>query len=103
MSIEISNLAEWDMESLAGEIFEKAGPFASGRFADRLGKTLSFLERFPISGELIMPGYDTSPGLRAFGVRQYPNHVIYFTPKPDGIRVLRVLRASRDLDAIFDS
>lgn len=54
-------------------------------------------------GELIEPGFSGLPGMRAMNVKQYPRFIIYFQPKPDGIRVLRVLHASRDLDALFGS
>ncbi len=103
MSVEILQRAQWDIEEIADVIRTKAGVLSADRFADRLTKTLAFLERFPATGELIEPGYFNLPGLRVMTVRQSPNYLVFFQPNPDGITVVRVLHASRDRDAVFGS
>lgn len=103
MSIEIPERARWDIEEISDHIRNDSGPYVAERFTDRLSKTLALLESLPAMGELIEPGFSGLPGMRAMNVKQYPRFIIYFQPKPDGIRVLRVLHASRDLDALFGS
>jgi toxin ParE1/3/4 len=103
VSIEIPERARWDIEEISDHIRLGSGAFVAEKFTDRLRKTLSLLESIPTMGELIEPGFFGLPGMRAMNVRQYPRFIVYFQPKPDGIRVLRVLHASRDLDALFGS
>ncbi len=50
---------------------------------------------FPLMGR---PREDLLPGLRSFVVRPY---VVFYRPAQDTIEVLRVLRGSRDIEAIF--
>ena len=103
MSIDFAPRAKWDLEELVDDIQGRSGKFVAHRFSNKVARTLQLLERFPSSGELIEPGYPLLKGLRAMGVRQYPNHVIYFLPEVDGIRVVRVLYGPRDRDATFGS
>ncbi|MCL4205081.1 MAG: type II toxin-antitoxin system RelE/ParE family toxin [Pirellulaceae bacterium] len=70
-------------------------PQAARQLVQRLKEKCRFLATTPFAGT---SRNDLSPGLRAFTVG---NYVIYFHPTETGIRVERVLHASRDLDALF--
>ncbi len=41
---------------------------------------------------------ELAPGIRSLAFGRY---VVFLTPLPDGIDVVRVLHASRDIDAVF--
>ena len=59
------------------------------------------LDQFPESVGLVDPSYPKHPGLRVTQVDGFPNHLVYYVPTPTGIRVLRLLPAARDADAVF--
>jgi toxin ParE1/3/4 len=71
------------------------------RFRDSIKETLQFLLAVPEMGspwEKTAPKY---PGLRWWPVKGFPNHVIFYRPISQGIEVLRVLHASRNLESFF--
>ena len=71
------------------------------RFRDSVKETLQFLLAVPEMGspwEKTAPKY---PGLRWWPVKGFPNHLIFYRPISQGIEVLRVLHASRDLEQLF--
>lgn len=39
--------------------------------------------------------------VRAWMVRGFPKHIIYYRPDPDGIEVIRLLHGSRDIVSLF--
>jgi toxin ParE1/3/4 len=41
-------------------------------------------------------------GLRAWQIRGFENHIIFYRPVEDGIEVVRVLHAARDIAATFE-
>src|SRR5438105_4443673 len=73
----------------------------SDRFLDAVGRTLATLEGMPGMGS---PYPLTNPrlqGLRGHPIQGFPNHVIFYLPTSDGIEVVRVLYAARDLQSIL--
>jgi toxin ParE1/3/4 len=70
-------------------------PDAADRLLDAIDERCNLLAQFPLVGtsrdELI-------PGLRSTPVGSY---LVFYLPLDDGIEVLRVLHASRDIDSLF--
>jgi toxin ParE1/3/4 len=64
-------------------------------WVDRLDETLRLLATQPRMGRL---REELSPGLRSLPFGRY---VIFYEPLNDGIDVVRVLHAARDVDAQF--
>ena len=44
----------------------------------------------------------TLGGLRMWPMPDFPNHLIFYTCREEGIDVVRVLHAKRDIGSIFD-
>jgi toxin ParE1/3/4 len=70
-------------------------PAAADRLIDRFDEHLDILARAPLIGR----GADEfSPGLRSFPVG---NYLIFFRPIDDGIALVRLLHAARDITPEF--
>ena len=46
-------------------------------------------------------GNPEAAGLRMWSIRGFENRVIFYRPTSDGIDVVRVLHASRDIERVF--
>jgi toxin ParE1/3/4 len=81
---------------------EQSGVALSERYFDAMDDTCSALSSHPLSGVL----YDTAiaglKGLRRFPVRDFENYLIFYLPVEQGIDVVRVLHAARDIISIFE-
>jgi toxin ParE1/3/4 len=84
-----------DTTSIWAYIAERNFPAADARVM-RIDATLQLLADNPFMGEAV-------PDLRA-GVRRFTlgNYLLYFEPMGDGIRLLRVVHAARQIDDLFD-
>jgi toxin ParE1/3/4 len=40
--------------------------------------------------------------IRMWPIPEFPNHLIFYSPTADGIDVVRVLHAKRDIERVFD-
>lgn len=70
--------------------------FQSARLSiKRLGKS-------PDLGSLVALRRPKIAGIRAWAVRGFPNHLICYREIPQGIEVVRILHAARDMDTLFD-
>lgn len=74
---------------------------AAERFLDALKKSFDFLLDFPQSGELLDRLDPRFAEIRIWQVQGFPNHLIIFRPRSDGIEVIHVCHASQDLDALL--
>ena len=70
-------------------------PLNADRFIDRIAQVCSLLGENPLMGrsrpELV-------PDLRSFPVG---NYLIFYQPLVDGIEIVRIISAARDVDALF--
>lgn len=99
----ITYLAQDDIDLAIEELHFKFGAGASGIFQRRLGETLELLCRNPLMVAAIDPPYPRYPDLRVVPVNRFDGRLVCYVPTSSGIRVVRVLLSSRDLDAIFGS
>ncbi len=74
---------------------------AAFRFLEAIESTYRILAEMPEAGVAREYGNPELCGLRMFPVRDFPNHLIFYRPVAVGIEVLRVLHASRDIEALF--
>jgi toxin ParE1/3/4 len=62
-----------------------------------LEATLGQLEAMPGLGGPYPLSHPGLAGPREFPVRQFPSHIVFYLPVTDGIEVVRVLHAARDV------
>lgn len=65
------------------------------QFLDEFSKKCRYLTQFPIIGRSY---YEIRSYLRGLPMK---NHIIFYRLLNDGIEIMRVIQANRDLDAIF--
>jgi toxin ParE1/3/4 len=91
--------AEQDIIDQAFHI-HRDNPAAARRFLAAIDRTLAMLLDLPAIGARRHRG--RIEGLRMRQVRGFEKHLIFYRPIKDGIEVIRVLHASRDLVAVLD-
>lgn len=74
---------------------------ASERFLVAAEKACEQLAGMPGLGSPWESENPALAGLRMWSVRGFPRHVIFYRPLPDGIEIVRVLHAARDLESIL--
>ncbi|HET6249152.1 MAG TPA: type II toxin-antitoxin system RelE/ParE family toxin [Tepidisphaeraceae bacterium] len=89
-----SPLAESDLVSI-GRFIAEDNPQAADALLDAFEEKFHLLVEQPEIGK---QRAELAPGLRSFPVGKY---LIFYTPLPDGIVVIRVLHGARDLRRIF--
>ncbi len=95
-AIRFSTDAHRDIEETASYIFD-LNPVAASRFLDALDETCELLAEHPLIGRS-RPTLGES--LRSFPIG---NYLIFYTPSPDGIDVVRVIYGGRDLPAMLSA
>jgi toxin ParE1/3/4 len=91
--------AEQDIIEQAFHI-HRENPAAARRFLAAIDRTLAMLLDLPEIGGRRHHG--RVEGLRMWRVRGFAKHLIFYRPIEDGIEVIRILHASRDLAAVLD-
>jgi toxin ParE1/3/4 len=91
--------AEQDIIDQAFHI-HRDNPAAARRFLAAIDRTLAMLLDLPAIGARRHRG--RIEGLRMWQVRGFEKHLIFYRPIKDGIEVIRLLHASRDLVAVLD-
>jgi toxin ParE1/3/4 len=91
--------AEQDIIDQAFHI-HRDNPAAARRFLAAIDRTLATLLHLPEIGARRRHG--RMEDLRMWRVRGFEKHLIFYRPIKDGIEVIRVLHASRDLVAVLD-
>jgi plasmid stabilization system protein ParE len=102
MSIEYSPQAVLDIDTATEDIIDTLGLPVAATFQQRLMRTLTDLERMPYSGSPADPPPLAYPDLRFRPVYRFRARVVYYTPTPTGIRVVRVVHAHQDTAGLFD-
>jgi toxin ParE1/3/4 len=69
---------------------------AADRLMDEIDHTLQLLLRFPLMGNSVD---HLRPGVRRTTVGNYQ---LFYEPMPDGIRLLRVYHAARQIEDLFE-
>jgi toxin ParE1/3/4 len=75
-------------------------PRAAERFQDAVEEAEQMLAAMPRLGA--PRAFRRLKGVRMSRVRGFEKHLIFYRPIKDGIEVIRVLHASRDLAAVLD-
>jgi toxin ParE1/3/4 len=81
---------------------EHASLRVANRFLSAAGETMETLAQFPLSGPTQKTKHTELAGMRRGRVKGFPNHLIFYFPLFDGIDVVRVVHAARDLERLFE-
>jgi toxin ParE1/3/4 len=91
----VSPLAKQDMQEI-WKFIAKVNRQAANNMIQEIASKFPMLAQFPEMGR---PRNDLLLYLRSFAVK---NYLILYQPNPQGIEILRVVHASRDIEKIFD-
>jgi toxin ParE1/3/4 len=75
---------------------------AALRFLDAVAETFRDLASMPEMGSPRQVRNPALAGLRKWRIRGFEDYLIFYRPIGNGIEVLRVLHAARDIDAILE-
>ena len=100
--IEKTVLATQDIEQLAAYYQAEAGIAVALRFVDNAEHAFVQLAQMPRMGAFL--GFLRAPhaGIRRWHIKSFPRLLILYRDLPNGIEVVRVLDAGRDINALFD-
>jgi toxin ParE1/3/4 len=90
-----------DLNELA-KFIQRDSPDAAIRFLDATEKSFQFLAAMPELGERQDFERKELAELRVWQVRGFENYLIFYRTVEQGIEVVRVLHAARDIAAVFD-
>ncbi len=74
----------------------------ANRFLSAAGQTMRSLARLPFGGTLQETEHTELAGMRKRRIKGFRNHLIFYFPLPDGIDVVRIVHAARDLERLFN-
>jgi toxin ParE1/3/4 len=75
---------------------EQAGLDTAERFLMNAETSFNDLARQPLIGAPVLLHHPSLAGMRKWHIKDFENHLIFYTPHPDGVSIVRVLHAARD-------
>ena len=75
---------------------QEAGMDTAGRFLTNAEVSCNDLARQPLIGALLTLRHPNLAGIRKWRIKDFDNLLIFYTPHPDGVSIVRVLHAARD-------
>lgn len=75
---------------------EEAGLETAERFLMNAETSFNDLARQPMIGAPLTLRHPSLAGMRKWRVKDFENHLIFYTPHADGVSIVRVLHAARD-------
>jgi toxin ParE1/3/4 len=93
----ISPLARRDIADQAAYYHDQGTPATSDRWLVKIRKAFRLLAARPGMGELIRPG------LRAWRVEKFKQHVVIYRATPTRVEIVRVVHGAADLDSALGS
>jgi toxin ParE1/3/4 len=89
----IAPAARQDVLDQAAYYRDRGTPDTAERWLLKTRKTFEYVAAYPGLGE------EVRPGLRAWRVEKFKQHVVIYRATPDRVEVVRVLHGASDLDA----
>ncbi len=95
--------ADRDLDDPAAYLASQSGVDLAPRFYD--AASAAFAEIAPMPGicERWPSANPRLQGLRVWRIAGFPKHLAFYRPSDDGIDIVRVIHAARDLDAALES
>lgn len=98
MRIRLAPQAREDLDSIWLYVAQESGNSAAAtRMIESIAGRFLLLSRFPFIGRSLDSAH--RPAIRALSAG---NYIVFYDPRMDEIRILRVIHASRDAFAVFD-
>ena len=82
---------------LAGQSLEIAM-----RFLDQAEASFERLSQMPELGTICQVQHPETIDTRVWPVAGFPNHLIFYRPEPEQLRIIRVLHGARNWEMLFD-
>ncbi|HWY87056.1 MAG TPA: type II toxin-antitoxin system RelE/ParE family toxin [Gemmataceae bacterium] len=100
--VEKTVLATQDIEELAVHYLAEAGIDVALRFVDHAEQAFLQLARMPRMGARLGFQHPAHAHIRRWHIQGFPRLLILYGALVNGIQVIRVLDAARDMNALFD-
>jgi len=98
MRIRLAPQARADLDAIWLYITQESNSQAlATRAVEAITGAFGLFTQFPYIGKSLTS--DLRPNVRTFPIN---NHVIFYSVKPEEIRILRIIHASRDAQTVFD-
>lgn len=75
---------------------EQAGLDTAERFLTNAEASFNDLARQPMIGAPLTLRHPNLAGIRKWHIKDFEHHLIFYTPHPDGVSIVRILHAARD-------
>ena len=75
---------------------EQAGLDTAERFLTNAEASFNDLARQPMIGAPLTLRHPNLAGIRKWHIKDFEHHLIFYTPHPDGVSIIRLLYAARD-------
>ncbi len=96
-----THAAERDLADLAAYLGQE-DPSLALRFLDAAEATFELLTDVSEMGSPCLFESPRAEGLRVWAVRGFRSHLIFYRPTDEGISVIRVLHAARDIERVIE-
>ena len=73
----------------------------ANHFLDACEVTFGFLLESPLSGAIYCTKNARLADLRVLRVKGFPNHLVFYLERENGIEIVRVVHGARDLDTLL--
>jgi toxin ParE1/3/4 len=100
LSAKYTSTAESELVSVAIYL-QSHNAEAAIRFLDAFDKTVEFLKRSPLIGEVCPYPNPLFEGTRVWRIRGFKSYLVFYRVLPDELEIVRVLHGSRDLGVLF--
>ena len=77
----------------------EVNPGAAERFCEAVERALKLLAAHPQLGS--KAGFRHAPQVRKWVLQKFPNYVLFYEDRPDGVLVIRLLYGARDLPSLI--
>lgn len=84
------------------DFISRDNPDAAERFLGSVEATFELLAENPLLGAPCAFDHPSAHGLRRWTIRGFKRYVIFYRPLSDGIEVIRLLHAARDVGTALD-
>jgi plasmid stabilization system protein ParE len=79
----------------------EGSPDAAARFVEEAERAFERLAAMPEIGAPYEPHDPAFAGIRVMTLGRFRNHIVFYRDEPPVVRILRVLRGSRDIHAVL--
>jgi len=95
--------ADRDLDDQAAYLATQASLDTALRFYDAASFTFAKLAGMPGIGERWPSANPRLAGLRVWRIEHFEKHLIFYRPVDDGIEIVRIIHAARDLESVLES